>query len=82
MPLKGLLLLGVQGCGKSLTAKAIATSWKLPLVRLDMGRIYSGLIGSSEENLRIGDSRGREPRAGGAVDRRGREGAGGGRRLE
>lgn len=49
---KGLLLLGVQGCGKSLTAKAIATSWKMPLVRLDMGRIYSGLIGSSEENLR------------------------------
>lgn len=49
---KGLLLLGVQGCGKSLTAKAIATSWKLPLVRLDMGRIFSGLVGSSEENLR------------------------------
>jgi SpoVK/Ycf46/Vps4 family AAA+-type ATPase len=49
---KGLLLLGVQGCGKSLTAKAIAASWKLPLVRLDMGRIYSGLVGSSEENLR------------------------------
>ena len=49
---KGLLLLGVQGCGKSLTAKAIATSWRLPLVRLDMGRIFSGLVGSSEENLR------------------------------
>ncbi|MFT3835784.1 MAG: AAA family ATPase [Myxococcaceae bacterium] len=49
---KGLLLLGVQGCGKSLTAKAIATQWRLPLLRLDMGRIYSGLIGSSEENLR------------------------------
>ncbi len=49
---KGLLLLGVQGCGKSLTAKAIATSWRLPLVRLDMGRIYSGYIGASEENLR------------------------------
>ncbi len=49
---KGLLLLGVQGCGKSLTAKAIAASWKLPLLRLDMGRIFSGLIGSSEENLR------------------------------
>ncbi len=49
---KGLLLLGVQGCGKSLTAKAIATTWKMPLVRLDMGRIYSGLVGSSEQNLR------------------------------
>ncbi|MBL9039403.1 MAG: AAA family ATPase [Archangium sp.] len=49
---KGVMLLGVQGCGKSLTAKAIATSWRLPLVRLDMGRIYSGLIGSSEENVR------------------------------
>jgi SpoVK/Ycf46/Vps4 family AAA+-type ATPase len=49
---KGLLLLGVQGCGKSLTAKAIATSWKIPLIRLDLGRIYSGLVGSSEENLR------------------------------
>jgi ATP-dependent 26S proteasome regulatory subunit len=49
---KGLLLLGVQGCGKSLTAKAIASQWKLPLLRLDMGRIFSGLVGSSEENLR------------------------------
>ncbi|HET8732993.1 MAG TPA: AAA family ATPase, partial [Anaeromyxobacteraceae bacterium] len=49
---KGLLLLGVQGCGKSLTAKAIASSWKMPLLRLDMGRIFSGLVGSSEENLR------------------------------
>jgi AAA+ superfamily predicted ATPase len=49
---KGLLLLGVQGCGKSLTAKAIAAQWRLPLLRLDMGRIFSGFIGSSEENLR------------------------------
>ena len=49
---KGLLLLGVQGCGKSLTAKAVARQWSLPLLRLDMGRIFSGLIGSSEENLR------------------------------
>ncbi len=49
---KGLLLLGVQGCGKSLTAKAIAAQWQLPLLRLDMGRIFSGLVGSSEENLR------------------------------
>jgi ATP-dependent 26S proteasome regulatory subunit len=49
---RGLLMLGVQGCGKSLTAKAIAAQWRLPLVRLDMGRIFSGLIGSSEENVR------------------------------
>ncbi|HVP69556.1 MAG TPA: AAA family ATPase [Anaeromyxobacteraceae bacterium] len=49
---RGLLLLGVQGCGKSLVAKAIASTWKLPLLRLDMGRIFSGLVGSSEENLR------------------------------
>src|SRR5512140_1327924 len=49
---KGLLLLVVQGCGKSLTAKAIAAQWRLPLLRLDMGRIFSGLVGSSEENLR------------------------------
>ena len=49
---KGLLLLGVQGCGKSLTAKAVASHWALPLLRLDVGRIFSSLIGSSEENLR------------------------------
>jgi SpoVK/Ycf46/Vps4 family AAA+-type ATPase len=49
---KGLLLLGVQGCGKSLTAKAIASTWSLPLLKLDMGRIFSGLVGSSEENMR------------------------------
>src|SRR5471030_1985031 len=49
---KGLLLLGVQGCGKSLTAKAIANTWALPLLRLDLGRIFSSFIGSSEENLR------------------------------
>src|SRR5690606_24121624 len=49
---RGLLLLGVQGCGKSLTAKAIASRWRLPLLRLDMGRIFAGLVGSSEENMR------------------------------
>jgi ATP-dependent 26S proteasome regulatory subunit len=51
-PPKGLLLLGAQGCGKSLTAKAIAASWHLPLLRLDMGRIFAGVVGSSEQNLR------------------------------
>jgi SpoVK/Ycf46/Vps4 family AAA+-type ATPase len=49
---RGLLLLGVQGCGKSLTAKAVAAQWRLPLLRLDIGRIFSGLVGSSEENVR------------------------------
>lgn len=49
---KGLLLLGVQGCGKSLTAKAIASLWQLPLLRLDVGALFGSFIGSSEENLR------------------------------
>ena len=49
---KGVLITGVPGCGKSLTAKATAASWGLPLLRLDVGRIFSGLVGSSEHNLR------------------------------
>lgn len=49
---KGLLLLGVQGCGKSLTCKAISALWKLPLLRLDMGSIFGGIVGQSEENMR------------------------------
>ena len=49
---KGLLLLGVQGCGKSLTCKAISGLWKLPLLRLDMGSIFGGIVGQSEENMR------------------------------
>lgn len=49
---KGLLLIGVQGCGKSLTAKAVASLWKIPLLRLDMGAVFSGIVGSSEENMR------------------------------
>jgi SpoVK/Ycf46/Vps4 family AAA+-type ATPase len=49
---KGLLLLGVQGCGKSLTAKAIASAWRLPMLRLDVGAIMNAYIGSSEENMR------------------------------
>jgi SpoVK/Ycf46/Vps4 family AAA+-type ATPase len=49
---RGLLLLGVQGGGKSLLAKAVATMWKLPLLRLDIGRVFSELVGSSEENMR------------------------------
>ncbi|MBL8047086.1 MAG: AAA family ATPase [Chthonomonas sp.] len=49
---KGVLLLGVQGCGKSLVAKAIATSWNLPMLKLDVGRIFGSLVGQSEENIR------------------------------
>jgi ATP-dependent 26S proteasome regulatory subunit len=49
---KGILLVGVQGCGKSLVAKAVANSWRLPLLRLDVGRLFASLVGSSEENLR------------------------------
>ncbi|HOX36488.1 MAG TPA: AAA family ATPase [Candidatus Brocadiia bacterium] len=50
---RGLLLVGVQGCGKSLTAKAVGATWKLPLLRLDVGRVFSGIVGSSEENVRM-----------------------------
>ena len=49
---KGILITGVPGCGKSLTAKAVSALWNLPLLRLDVGRIFSGIIGSSEENMR------------------------------
>ena len=49
---KGILLLGVQGCGKSLCAKAVARRWQLPLLRFDMGRMFGSLVGSSEENVR------------------------------
>ena len=49
---KGILLLGVQGCGKSLSAKAIASLWRLPLLRLDVGKVFAGIVGSSEENMR------------------------------
>jgi hypothetical protein len=49
---KGLLLLGVQGCGKSLAAKAIASTWRIPLLRLDVGALFSSYIGASEANMR------------------------------
>ena len=49
---KGVLLTGVPGCGKSLTAKVTSSIWQLPLIRLDLGKIFSGLVGSSEENMR------------------------------
>jgi ATP-dependent 26S proteasome regulatory subunit len=49
---RGILILGVQGCGKSLMAKAISQLWHLPLLRFDVGRVFGSLVGSSEENVR------------------------------
>ena len=49
---RGVLITGVPGCGKSLTAKAVAASWRLPLLRMDIGKVFSGIVGSSESNLR------------------------------
>jgi len=51
-PAKGVLMLGVQGAGKSLCAKAIATAWHQPLLRLDPGTLYASFVGESERNLR------------------------------
>ena len=51
-PPKGLLLIGVQGCGKSLCAKAVAAEWNLPLIRLDPSNLYNRYVGETEKNLR------------------------------
>lgn len=49
---KGLLTIGMPGCGKSLTCKAIANSWKMPLLRLDFGKLFGSLVGESEAQAR------------------------------
>ena len=49
---RGILLLGVPGTGKSLAAKAASNAWQFPLLRLDMGKIYGGIVGQSEQNIR------------------------------
>ena len=49
---RGLLLIGIQGTGKSLTAKAIASDWQLPLLKLDVGKLFGGIVGESESRLR------------------------------
>jgi AAA+ superfamily predicted ATPase len=51
-PPKGVLFVGVQGCGKSLAAKFIAREWRLPLLKLDAGRLYDKYVGESEKNFR------------------------------
>lgn len=49
---RGVLLVGLQGTGKSLTAKAISSDWQLPLLKLDVGKLFGGIIGESESRLR------------------------------
>ena len=49
---RGIALIGIPGTGKSLTAKAVAGLWQLPLLRLDIGALFGGLVGQSEENTR------------------------------
>jgi AAA+ superfamily predicted ATPase len=51
-PPRGVLLIGVQGCGKSMAAKAVAGEWKLPIVRLDPGNLFSKYVGETEKALR------------------------------
>ncbi|MBX3230250.1 MAG: AAA family ATPase [Labilithrix sp.] len=51
-PARGVLLIGVQGCGKSLAAKAVAGEWRLPIVRLDPANLFSKYIGETEKTLR------------------------------
>lgn len=51
-PPKGILLVGVQGCGKSLCAKAVAGAWRLPLLRLDPSSLYNKYVGETEKNLK------------------------------
>ena len=51
-PPKGVMLLGIPGCGKSLTAKAAAALWRFPLIRFDLGKVFGGIVGESERNIR------------------------------
>jgi len=49
---KGIMLLGIPGTGKSLSAKVVSNSWKMPLLRLDFGKVFGGIVGESETNIR------------------------------
>jgi SpoVK/Ycf46/Vps4 family AAA+-type ATPase len=49
---KGILLIGVPGCGKSLSAKVLASQWKMPLLRFDLSAVFGGIVGESEANMR------------------------------
>ena len=71
---KGILLIGVPGSGKSLTAKAVGAVWQMPLLRLDVGKIFGGLVGASEENIRKAHQDRRGDRARDPLARRDGEG--------
>ena len=71
---KGVLVTGVPGCGKSMTAKAMASAWSIPLIRLDIGKVFAGLVGASRGEHAQGAGHRRGDRAVRAVDRRDREG--------
>lgn len=49
---RGILLLGIPGTGKSLCAKAVGSAWQFPIIKLDMGKIFGGIVGESESNIR------------------------------
>lgn len=49
---RGVMLVGVPGCGKSLCAKAVAAEWRKPLIKFDLGRVFGSLVGESEERMR------------------------------
>lgn len=49
---KGVMLLGIPGCGKSLVSKTIANEWELPLLKLDLGSVFGSLVGESEARMR------------------------------
>ncbi len=68
-PPRGIMLVGVPGCGKSLAAKAIAREWQLPLLKLDAGRLFDKFVGESEKNFAEGDGDGGTPLADRPLDR-------------
>lgn len=71
-PPKGVVLMGIPGCGKSLCAKAVASEWNKPLLRFDLGRVFAGLVGESEERMRkaLSVAEGVAPRSSGSMKSR------------